>query len=77
MSKIIGYLLEGGPHQTYRGFMKTLSLHRQLHKLSNQGNLFKELTSEFFLVFVCTILMLEVIVMMFINNGTRNYVSWP
>ena len=58
--------------------MKTLSLHIQLHQVSNQGNLFKELTSEEKnYVIVWPILKLEVILMMFIKHGSSNYVSWP
>ena len=63
--------------------MKTLNylctdiLQKQLQQVSNQGNLFKELTPETYLsVIVCPILRLAVILMMFMKHSSSNYVSW-
>ena len=59
--------------------MKNLSLHRHSAEteVSNQGNLFKELSSEKYLsVIVWSILRLAVMLMMFIKHSLSKYVSW-
>ena len=75
ISKIIAYLKE--PSSKLQRLHEDLILQKQLHQVSNQGNLFKELTSEkYFSVIVCPIFRLAVILMMFIKHGSSNYVAW-
>ena len=71
------WVLEGALIKITGGFKKTLSVQKQLHQVSNHGNLFKELTSEQYLsVIGCPILRLAVILKMFIKHSSSNYVSW-
>ena len=56
-------------------FLCIYIVQKQLHQVSNQGNLFKEPTSEKYFIIVCPVSRLAVILMMFIKHGSSNYVA--